>query len=280
MIPLKDTVPNERTPFVTRTLMLVCVAVYMYQVALSFQPAGPTQVVRTGDRVVRREITRNDLFVQRWGAAPRQVLSGRTRVTMTLGPTFFSRQVQYEERLPLSRRLGPLLTSLFLHGSLLHLAMNMLFLGIFGDTVEDRLGHWRFLLFYLGGGLFASVTHVLIYFQSDAPIIGASGAISAVLGAYMLLFPRSVVITFIFFPPFLFPLPAVVFLGVWFISQLFSGFGAMFQASGGIAWWAHIGGFLFGAGITFWNYPKWRRRSGRRRAAPAAVRQSLVDRQG
>lgn len=146
----------------------------------------------------------------------------------------------------------PLVTSMFLHGGWLHLAGNMLFLWIFGDNVEDRFGHLRFLLFYLVGGLVASVTHVLTNTASTVPTIGASGAVAAVLGAYTWFFPRARVLALVPIGIFLqtMELPAGIFLGLWFVMQFLSGtLAAMMGSSlkaGGIAWWAHIGGFAFG----------------------------------
>jgi hypothetical protein len=141
---------------------------------------------------------------------------------------------------------------MFLHGGWWHLISNMLALYIFGDNVEDRLGHVCYLLFYLVGGIIAGLAHVVAYANSATPTVGASGAIAAVLGAYLILFPRSRVLTLI--PVFYFirivEIPAVIYLGFWFISQFFNGVFALtstdvFQG-GGVAWWAHIGGFLFG----------------------------------
>lgn len=133
-----------------------------------------------------------------------------------------------------------LFTSMFLHGGLMHLVGNMLFMGIFGDNVEDAMGHKRFIAFYLLCGLVAAFGHVLITPDSTTPMIGASGAISGVLGAYLLLHPKAwVTILFGFFP---LVLPAWILLGLWFVFQLFSAFGG----GGGVAWWAHVGGFLAG----------------------------------
>jgi membrane associated rhomboid family serine protease len=141
-------------------------------------------------------------------------------------------------------------TSMFLHGGWFHLITNMWILYIFGDNVEDRMGSVRYLVFYLMAGAAAGLTHVFFASGSNLPTVGASGAIAGVLGAYMILYPRARVVTLI--PVFIFPwfvdIPAVFFLGIWFLTQVSSGLlsiGAM-TAFGGIAWWAHIGGFLFG----------------------------------
>jgi membrane associated rhomboid family serine protease len=144
-----------------------------------------------------------------------------------------------------------LLTSIFLHGSWLHLASNLWTLFIFGDNVEDRLGHGRFLGFYLLSGVVAGLAHSLLAPGSTLPTIGASGAIAGVLGAYFVLFPSARVLTFVplIILPWLVEIPAFVYLGLWFLMQISSGLldlGAA-GAFSGIAWWAHIGGFVFGA---------------------------------
>lgn len=146
-------------------------------------------------------------------------------------------------------------SSMFLHGGFFHLVSNMWSLWIFGDNVEDRMGHARFLGFYLATGLAAGLVHALSSPASQIPTIGASGAIAGVLGAYLVLFPRSSVLTLIpicFFPWFV-ELPAVVFLGFWFVSQVVNGAaGALGGDVGGVAWWAHIGGFVAGLVVFRW----------------------------
>ncbi len=148
--------------------------------------------------------------------------------------------------------LLPFLTHMFLHGSWYHLISNMWFLMIFGDNIEDRLGSLRYLLFYLLGGISAALLQYFFAPTLAVPTLGASGAIAAVMGAYFVLFPSSRVVTFIpifFFGGFI-RLPAIVYLGIWFVMQIFSGFSSFVIGSGtdasGIAWWAHVGGFLFG----------------------------------
>jgi membrane associated rhomboid family serine protease len=142
-----------------------------------------------------------------------------------------------------------ILTSMFMHAGLMHLLGNMLYLWIFGDNVEDVLGHFRYLLFYLAGGFVASFTHVLLNPTSTIPTVGASGAIAATLGAYLLLFPHRRIVTIIPLGFFLqiARIPALIVLGFWFILQLFQGTVALGMAQlGGVAFWAHIGGFVFG----------------------------------
>ncbi len=138
-------------------------------------------------------------------------------------------------------------TSMFLHGGLLHVVSNLWTLWIFGDNVEDRMGPLRFLLFYLASGLAAGIVHLLTNLGSQLPTIGASGAIAGVLAAYMVLYPRSRVVTLVpvFFWPLFFEIPAFFYLAFWFVAQLFSAATAG-GAGGGVAWWAHVGGFLAG----------------------------------
>lgn len=150
-------------------------------------------------------------------------------------------------RFTLWEQVLPFFTSMFLHGGVLHLLGNMWSLYLFGDNVEDRLGHVRYLLFYLLCGLTAGITHLITNADSQIPTIGASGAISGVMGAYLLLFPRARILTLlpIFFFLQLAEVPAFLFLGLWFLMQIVSA-GASSGQAGGVAWWAHIGGFLAG----------------------------------
>jgi len=167
---------------------------------------------------------------------------------------FFSPQgLQYyvfkiDSQEPVSRLLPPLalMASMFLHGGFLHLFGNMLYLWIFGNNIEDFLGSFRFIFFYLLSGLGASLTHIVFHPNSQVPMIGASGAIAGVLGAYLILYPRARVLSFVFLFFFIriLPVPAFFLLGIWFIAQVLNvGLG------GGVAWFAHIGGFLIGIAL-------------------------------
>ena len=142
-------------------------------------------------------------------------------------------------------------TSMFVHGGLGHLAGNMLFLWIFGDNIEDRLGHFRYLLFYLGAGVLAAVAQTGMDPASDIPMVGASGAVAGVMGGYFVLYPRSRVLTLFPFPVMLFEVPAIFLLGAWFVLQFLSGIGSLAAAGsdipGGVAFWAHVIGFVAGA---------------------------------
>ena len=147
----------------------------------------------------------------------------------------------------------PLLTSIFLHGGWVHVIGNMWYLWVFGDNVEDRLGHFRYLLFYLGAGTIGSAVQVLSNPLSQVPVVGASGAVAGVLGAYLFLFPRArietLLILFVFIT--IVQVPAVVFIFFWFLLQLFNGVASLAGGLGQVAWWAHIGGFLGGIFLLF-----------------------------
>ena len=214
MFPLSDTVAIRRAPVVVWILVAINSVIFMQELAL-----GPTALSRV-------------LYL--FGMVPARFM--HPEWARVLG-------------LPLDD-YWPFFTSMFLHGSLAHIVGNMWVLWIFGPGVEDRMGHGRFAFFYLFCGVLAGVTHVVSNPDSTVPTIGASGAIAGVLGAYMHLFPRARVITLIpvFFWPFFFELPAVTYLLIWFLMQLWGGAmtGLAPGQVGGIAWWAHIGGFIAG----------------------------------
>ncbi len=213
MIPIRDLTPRSSKPVVTVLLILVNAAVFLYQVSL-----GPS----VGQQ-----------FVSAHGMIP-------ARISLL----FAGQPITFQNA------FSPLLTSIFLHGGWLHLIGNMWFLWVFGDNVEDRFGHLRYLAFYLIWGIGAGAVHTLLNFGSRIPAVGASGAISGVMGAYIVMFPRSRVQTLVFLLFFFFTvqLPAVVFLGYWFLLQFLSGVGSLaMRDAGGVAWWAHVGGFLLGA---------------------------------
>jgi len=212
MIPLRDENPSATVPIVTRVLILLNVVVFVHELML-----GPELKP----------------FMMTWGFVPQ-------RLTLALG---------YHEE----SWFGPavtVLSSMFLHGGWGHLIGNMWYLWIFGDNVEDRFGHVRYLLFYLAAGIVAVLVQYATNPASSLPTVGASGAIAGVLGAYAVAFPRARIITLV--PLFIFiqimALPALLVLGLWFVYQFFSGTLALASAvGGGIAFWAHIGGFAFGA---------------------------------
>ena len=212
MIPLRDKNPTRLVPYVNVTLIVMNVVVFIYEVS-------------QGSRI--------DEFIRLYAVIPANIVAGVSGPGLSLPP------------------LRGLFTSLFIHAGWLHLGGNMLYLWVFGDNIEDKLGHFRYLLFYLLCGLVSSGLYIYVDPHSAVPTIGASGAISGVLGAYVLLFPKARVLTVI--PIFIFlqfvELPALLVLGLWFVLQLFSGLASLgYQTaeSGGVAWWAHIGGFAAG----------------------------------
>ena len=217
MFPIGDDPRYGRgLAYVTVGLLVLNVAVFLYEVALG---AGVETLIRT------------------YGAVPREILTGQDVAPPGPYPVYLQ-----------------LLTSMFLHGGWLHLIGNMAYLRVFGDDIEDALGHGRYLLFYLGTGLAASLTHILLSGAGDTtPSVGASGAIAGVLGAYLVLFPQRRVHVLV--PGFYFGtarVSALVMLGLWFVLQFFSGLAAVSEGTaqtGGVAVWAHIGGFVAGAAV-------------------------------
>ncbi len=221
MIPLRDANPTRRTPLVTLGLIAACAVVFAVQLGM---------MADGGDAAL-------GLFVTEWGVVPAELVAALTSGSL------------------ISQETATLVTSQFLHGSLLHIGGNMLYLWIFGNNIEDRFGQVRFLVFYLVGGIVAALAQVAIDPTSTIPTIGASGAIAATLGAYLVLFPRARVTTAIFLVFFfqLIDVPAALVLGFWFVLQLLDGLGSLGVSSptevGGVAFFAHIGGFVFGAAV-------------------------------
>lgn len=213
MLPLRDSPKTWRTPWVNLTLIAVNVLAFLYELAL-----GP----------------RLEVFLSHWAVVPAQVTAALARAPGAHPSVLIT-----------------LVTAAFLHGGWLHLGGNMLFLWIFGDNVEDRLGHGWYLSFYLACGIVANLAQVAIDPTSLVPAIGASGAIAGVLGAYVVTYPGasvSVVLP-IFFLFTIVDIPALIMISLWFASQFFSGVASLTSSTaetGGVAWWAHVGGFLFG----------------------------------
>jgi len=215
MIPLRDSIRPLRRPVVNHILIAANVLVFLYEVSLSRQGLMA--------------------FIFQWGVIPARV-GGVGELVRGI--------VVGEWSAPLT-----LVTATFLHGGWMHLFGNMLYLWVFGDNIEDRLGRGRYLLFYLGAGVLANYAQVLANPASTIPLIGASGAVAAVLGAYLVSFPRSRVVALVPLGIFLTvtEVPALVFLFLWFGVQLLSGFASLgLPDVGGVAWWAHIGGFIVG----------------------------------
>ncbi len=212
MIPLHDDNPTRSFPLITWLIVAVNVLVYILQI---LSPRGPHP------------------GLVEYAMVPLEVVTGR----------------QVPPYAPVHPPWLTIFTSMFMHGGLLHIGSNMLYLAIFGNNVEDRLGHFRFLIFYLACGFLAAVAHILSAPFSPVPTLGASGAVAGVLGAYFLLYPHAHVtcLVFLFFFVTTIQLPAVIVLGFWIIGQILSASsGAGMQVGGGIAYWAHIGGFFAG----------------------------------
>lgn len=216
MIPLRDNAPRYSAPFITVGLIVVNVLVFVYQWRLD--PFS-----------LEYFFSQNGMVPLRFG----EFLQGQA---------------------PAAAAIPPMLTSMFLHGGVLHLLGNMWFLWIFGDNLEDQLGHFRYLAFYLACGLVASLAHISANPASLIPSVGASGAIAGVMAGYMLLFPGARVLTLIpFFLIFIKELPAWVILLYWIVIQIVSGLTTLGTpvalSQGGVAWWAHVGGFFAGLAL-------------------------------
>lgn len=223
MIPLRDDNPTQIQPVVTIGLISACIMVFI--VHYVFRSSEGAQI-----------------FVYKYGAIPAVIFGSESLPAglHAISPNF------------------SLFTSMFLHGGFMHLAGNMLYLWIFGNNIEDAMGHGRFILFYLTCGVLAALSHALTDTGSVVPMIGASGAISGILGAYLLLYPRARVLVLIplgFFMHMMY-VPAGFVLALWFLLQLWSGGATFGQGGGGVAWFAHIGGFVAGMLlIRFFKYP-------------------------
>jgi membrane associated rhomboid family serine protease len=211
MIPMRDDVPGRGAPLVVACLILANLVVFLIEISLVAAEGGDAGALAE--------------FTDTWGLVPREFLRGVSQPSATA-------QIVW---------LTPI-AAMFIHGGLLHLAGNLLYLWIFGPRIEHLLGHGRFLLFYLVCGLAASAVQIASAPDSYAPIVGASGAVSGLLGGYAISYPTSQLR--LLWPPL--RVPALLFLLVWIVIQILSGLGAGFEASSGIAWWAHVGGFATG----------------------------------
>jgi membrane associated rhomboid family serine protease len=235
MIPLKDDVPNRTTPIVTFVLITVNVVAFLYQWSLEASAPVPVR---------RGAISAAEAFVYEFGLVP-------CRLTGACAWDF-------------PHPVVTVFTSMFLHGGLFHIAGNMLYLWIFGNNVEDALGHGRFLVFYVLSGVAAAMSQAMMGPTSTVPMIGASGAVSGVLGAYLLLFPYATILTLVTFGFFIrfIHVPAIIVLGFWIVVQLANGVLAASVVrgeGGGVAWFAHIGGFVAGIVLLLFMRPRRRR---------------------
>jgi membrane associated rhomboid family serine protease len=212
MLPVADSLRSRTFPYVNLAIIIVNFLAFFYELSL-------------GNDV--------DSFLRDWGVIPRVITD------------YFDNSGDYPYRV-----LFTPITAMFIHGGWFHILGNMLFLWVFGDNVEDAIGHVAYLFFYLLAGIAAATAQILVDTNSGVPMVGASGAIAGVLGAYVVLYPRATIAAVIF--PFFFwalPVPAFVLIGLWFFLQLLNGaasIGTAVGASEGVAWWAHIGGFLAG----------------------------------
>jgi membrane associated rhomboid family serine protease len=237
MIPLRDNIPSRTIPVVNYAMIGICAVVFLFQ-ALEPEDA-PSLVEKYGMIPVR--VLHPDRTIEH---LERVVVQTRRGYVIEERP-----RVLADSAVP--PWLTPL-TCVFLHGGWLHVLGNLWFLYIFGDNVEDRLGHLGYLVFYLAGGVAASLVHLLTNMSSEVPTIGASGAIAAVMGAYLISYPHAKVLSLI--PIIIFyqvvVLPAPLFLGIWFVLQFFQGVMSIGGTeSAGVAWWAHIGGFAMGVAV-------------------------------
>ncbi|MCX7769604.1 MAG: rhomboid family intramembrane serine protease [Proteobacteria bacterium] len=209
MIPLKDTIPSKTKPVINYLIIIITCIIFFLQLS-----AG----------------VRHNFLIDSYAFIPKELYLFLNNDLLSISP--FKR----------------MFTSMFLHGGFFHLLGNMLYLYIFGDNVEDTLGHFNYLIFYILSGIIAAFFHYLFNPASSVPTLGASGAVAGVMGAYFVLFPKSRVITlvpiFIFFQ--IIEIPAFFFLLFWFLMQLMYGSASLFSGIQNIAWWAHIGGFVFG----------------------------------
>jgi len=262
MIPLKDNIPTSRFPIVTVILIALNVAAFAWQLTLPSDQASSSELERVG-------LNERDEATISYGAIPYRVTHPGGECSVISGPRFAevscagaeseSGEQAGETPLDLPPWWLTLLTAMFLHAGFLHLGFNMLFLWIFGNNIEDRLGRGRFLLFYLLAGLTATYAQALLDTGSTIPTIGASGAIAGVLGAYALLFPKAKVLSLVIIIFFvtLVEIPAMILLGLWLLLQFLPAIDQIATidggGEGGVAYLAHIGGFVFGlATIKLW----------------------------
>lgn len=253
MIPIRDANPTHRTPWITLAFIAANVVLF-----LAWQPTfgdeGDQQVFYYCNAEIPWEVAHRTNLAS-GGAEAREALDA------DLGAGAGSQvQAFLEDVCPGKSWLASVFVAMFLHGGWFHIAGNMLFLWVFGNNVEDRLGRLLFAGFYLLGGVAAMLLQLALDAGSTIPTVGASGAIAAVLGAYLVLFPRARVTTLVvFFFITWIELPASIVLAGWFVLQVFSGVGQLAsELTGGVAYWAHIGGFAFGAG-TVWLFFRGRR---------------------
>lgn len=259
MVPFSDNIPAQRTPVVTYLLIAIHVGCFVYQSSLP--PSDQLALFYRWGLL--------PCSFEHIGEGPRRIpVDSPVREHLSRGPVTRIERREFPVEGTAIAALLPMFTSMFLHGGLLHLVGNLWYLWIFGDNVEDRLGHARFFAMYLMNGIAASGAHVWASWGSRVPTIGASGAVAGVLGAYFVTYPYARVrawMPFLFYLGPVIEVPAVLFLGLWFFIQFRHGTQQLVAMpdQGGVAWWAHIGGFV--CGIIFLELfapvPKGRRRA-------------------
>jgi membrane associated rhomboid family serine protease len=237
LFPIKDNIPTDRFPVVTVALIALNVIAYFFWQKGGLSFGDPTNPDFTDNLI-------------RYATIPYEITHPDQQCAPVTSEAFTC-SAQYGERYDLPSTYVTVFTAMFMHGGLLHLGGNMLFLWIFGNNVEDSMGPVKFVIFYLLGGLAATAGQLLVGPDSTVPNIGASGAVAAVLGGYILLFPRARVVTIIFIVFFftIIELPALLILGFWFVQQALFGYFDLASGvgeGGGVAYFAHIGGFVFG----------------------------------
>jgi membrane associated rhomboid family serine protease len=265
MIPIGDSLRTRTVPYVNIAIIAINILVFLYELTLD----SSRGLLLDPSRGLVETYSELDRFFSEWGTIPACVSD-----LMGLNPDVAQQTLGTICERGNNTLTSPL-TAMFMHAGWLHLLGNMLFLWIFGDNVEEAMGHFRYLVFYLLCGLGASMTHVLVNANDVVPSIGASGAIAGVMGAYLMLYPRATVA--VLFPIFLIfwaiPVPAVLLIGVWFVMQVFSGAASIgadvVGGGGGVAWFAHIGGFVLGLLLA---YPFRRRRPSLRPIYPEQQR--------
>jgi membrane associated rhomboid family serine protease len=251
VIPLKDENPTSTTAVVTILIIAACVGIYFL-----IQPAGQGSLLQGPTEQAEEEL----VFSLKHAAIPCEVTKGRPLSEGEVVRTFRGGDTEACESVPASQPFDQnkpvyfaVFYSMFLHGGLLHLAGNMLFLWVFGNNIEERMGHINYALFYVIGGLAATIAHIAVQPESTVPVVGASGAIAAVMGAYLVVFPDAPIRTLvIFYLIFFQSISAKWLLGFWFISQFF------INPNSGVAWMAHVGGFVFGVVVALIFRPRLR----------------------
>ncbi len=240
-IPLRDDAPTRRTPWVTWALILANVVVFLFIQPAFFQ-SGRADSTHTSSNDIE-ESQKAEVFLYKWGAIPCEIEQNKPLSSITNRTSCDFESESLPTPVPQHKEVWlTLLTSIFLHGSLSHVAGNMLFLWVFGNNVEDRLGHITYLIFYLVGGVVAGLGHVVFNSGSIQPVVGASGAIAAVMGAYFVFKPRGRVLTVVVTAAFqVIYIPAYVVLGLFFVTQFFT------PTSSNVAWEAHAVGMAAGA---------------------------------